>query len=49
MLGLMQDSTLLVQTILDHAALNHGEREMVTQSIEALYLSRSQVARTALG
>jgi len=34
MLGLMQDYPLLVQTILDHAALNHSEREMVTRSIE---------------
>jgi len=34
MLGLMQDYPLLVQTILDHASLNHGEREMVTRSIE---------------
>ena len=34
MLGLMQDYPLLVQTILDHAALNHGDREMVTRSIE---------------
>ena len=34
MLGKMQDYPLLVQTILDHAALNHGEREMVTRSIE---------------
>jgi fatty-acyl-CoA synthase len=34
MLGLMQDYPLLVQTILDHAALNHAEREMVTRSIE---------------
>ncbi|MGA9574167.1 MAG: long-chain-fatty-acid--CoA ligase [Lysobacterales bacterium] len=34
MLGLMQDYPLLVQTILDHAALNHGEREMVTRSVE---------------
>jgi fatty-acyl-CoA synthase len=34
MLGLMQDYPLLVQTIIDHAALNHGEREMVTRSIE---------------
>lgn len=34
MLGLMQDYQLTVQTILDHAALNHGEREMVTRSIE---------------
>ena len=34
MLGLMQDYPLLVHTVLDHAALNHGEREMVTRSIE---------------
>jgi fatty-acyl-CoA synthase len=34
MLGLMQDYPLLSHTILDHAALNHGEREMVTRSIE---------------
>ena len=34
MLGLMQDYPLLVQTIIDHAALNHGDREMVTRSIE---------------
>jgi fatty-acyl-CoA synthase len=34
MLGLMQDYPLLVHTIIDHAALNHGERELVTRSIE---------------
>ncbi len=34
MLGLMQDWPLLVTKILDHAALNHGEREIVTRSIE---------------
>jgi acyl-CoA synthetase (AMP-forming)/AMP-acid ligase II len=34
MLGLMQDYPLLVHTILDHGALNHGEREMVTRSVE---------------
>lgn len=34
MLGLMQDYPLLTHTILDHAALNHGERELVTRSIE---------------
>jgi len=34
MLGLMQDYQLTVQTIIDHAAINHGEREMVTRSIE---------------
>lgn len=34
MLGLMQDYPLLVHTILDHAALNHADREIVTRSIE---------------
>ncbi|MFT5140084.1 MAG: acyl-CoA synthetase (AMP-forming)/AMP-acid ligase II [Lysobacterales bacterium] len=34
MFGLMQDYPLLVHTILDHAAVNHGERELVTRSIE---------------
>ena len=34
MLGLMQDYPLLTHTILDHGALNHGEREMVTRSVE---------------
>ncbi len=34
MLGLMQDYPLLVHTILDHAALNHGEQVIVTRSVE---------------
>jgi fatty-acyl-CoA synthase len=34
MLGLMQDYPLLVHKILDHAAINHGEREMVTRGVE---------------
>jgi len=34
MLGLMQDWPLLVHKMLDHGALNHGEREMVTRSVE---------------
>jgi fatty-acyl-CoA synthase len=34
MLGLMQDWPLLCQRIIDHAALVHGEREVVTRSIE---------------
>jgi hypothetical protein len=34
MLGLMQDYPLLIHTILDHGALNHGEREMVTRGVE---------------
>ena len=34
MLGLMQDYPLLMHTIIDHAAINHGEREQVSRSIE---------------
>jgi len=34
MLGLMQDWPLRVTTILDHAARWHGEREVVTRSVE---------------
>jgi len=32
--GLMQDYPLLTHTLLEHGALNHGEREMVTRSVE---------------
>ncbi len=34
MLGLMQDWPLLLHRIIDHAALNHGERPVITRSIE---------------
>ncbi len=34
MLGLMQDWPLLVHKIIDHAALYHGTREVVTRSVE---------------
>jgi len=34
MLGLMQDWPLLCQRIIDHAAINHGERPVITRSIE---------------
>jgi acyl-CoA synthetase (AMP-forming)/AMP-acid ligase II len=34
MQGLMQDYPLLIHTILDHGALNHGERELVTRGVE---------------
>jgi fatty-acyl-CoA synthase len=34
MLGLMQDWPLLVHKIIDHAAINHGDREIVTRSVE---------------
>jgi fatty-acyl-CoA synthase len=34
MLGLMQDWQLLCHRIIDHAAQNHGERRIVTRSVE---------------
>jgi len=34
MLGLMQDWPLLCHRIIDHAARNHGEREIITRSVE---------------
>ena len=34
MLGLMQDWPLLCHRIIDHAALNHGERPVISRSIE---------------
>jgi fatty-acyl-CoA synthase len=43
MLGLMQDWPLLVHKILDHAALYHGGREVVTRSVEG------PVVRTTYG
>src|SRR5690349_8685321 len=34
MLGLMQDWPLLIHRIIDHAATFHGERKVITRSIE---------------
>src|SRR3979411_1498610 len=34
MLGLMQDWPLLCHRIIDHAAMNHGGRAIVTRSLE---------------
>ena len=34
MLGLMQEFPLLVHRVLDHAARWHGEREIVSRSVE---------------
>src|SRR3954471_625877 len=34
MLGLMQDWPLLCHKIIDHAALNHGNRRVITRSLE---------------
>src|ERR1700709_425378 len=46
MLGLMQDWPLLVHKIIDHAALYHGDREVVTRSVEGpIHLTNySQIA-----
>lgn len=45
MLGSMQDWPLLVTKVLDHAAAHHGEREIVTRSVEG-EIRRSTLART---
>jgi fatty-acyl-CoA synthase len=34
MLGLMQDWPLLCHRVIDHAAINHGERAVITRSVE---------------
>ena len=34
MLGLMQDWPLLCHRIIDHAATQHGEREVISRSVE---------------
>ena len=34
MLGLMQDWPLLLHRIIDHAAIQHGTREVVSRAVE---------------
>src|SRR5437879_6412074 len=34
MLGLMQDWPLLCHRVIDHAAINHGDRQVITRSVE---------------
>ena len=34
MLGLMQDRPLLIQQLIDHAAENHGDTEIVSRTLE---------------
>ncbi len=46
MQGLMQDWPLLVHKIIDHAALYHGDREVVTRSVEGP-IERSNYRRVA--
>jgi len=34
MFGLMQDRPLLIQQLIDHAARNHGDTEIVSRTLE---------------
>jgi hypothetical protein len=36
MLGLMQDWSLLIHRIIDHAAIQHGSREIVSRGTEGM-------------
>ena len=47
MLGLMQDWPLTVDKILDHAAQWHGDREVVTRSVEAKVVEEAVEASEA--
>ena len=49
MLGLMQDWPLLVHKIIDHAALYHGDREVVSRSVEGpiVRTNYGEIARRA--
>ncbi len=44
MLGLMQDWPLLLHRIIDHAAIQHGGREVVSRAVEDGTLRRSTYA-----
>ena len=46
MLGLMQDWPLTVDKILDHAAEWHGQREVVTRSLEGPIVRTTYADRT---
>lgn len=46
MLGLMQDWPLLLHRIIDHAAVQHGTRELVSRAVEDGSLRRSTYAQT---
>ncbi len=41
MLGLMQDWPLLCHRVIDHAAINHGERRIVSRSVEGPFHATS--------
>ena len=36
MFGLMQDSPLLISSLIEFAARNHGDEEIVSRTVEAL-------------
>jgi fatty-acyl-CoA synthase len=44
MLGLMQDWPLLCHRVLDHAALNHGERPVISRSVEGPFHTTTYAA-----
>ncbi len=45
MLGLMQDWPLLLHRIIDHAAIQHGQREVVTRAVEDGTIRRTNYAQ----
>ena len=45
MLGLMQDWPLLLHRIIDHAAIQHGRREVVTRAVEDGAIRRTDYAQ----
>jgi fatty-acyl-CoA synthase len=47
MLGLMQDWPLLCHRVIDHAALNHAERRVISRSVEAPIHSTNYAAMRA--
>jgi 3-(methylthio)propionyl---CoA ligase len=50
MLGLMQDWPLLCHRIIDHAAINHPERPVISRSVEGPFHSTNyaEIRRRAL-
>ena len=49
MLGLMQDWPLLCHKILDHAAKKHGNREIVSRSVEGPIVRTTYAEHQAAG
>jgi len=40
MFGQMQDVPLLMNRILDHAMVNHSEREIVSRLVEVIFIAK---------